>query len=373
MKKYIIVIFITLTVLINQCGKDERIGLETINIGAVLSLSGSAAKYGKWTKNGIELGLKEYLRKNKLREKINIIYEDDATKAGNAVSAVNKLIFNDKVKYIIGPITSSNVLSVTDIAERNKVILFTPCASNPAITNAGKFIFRNWPSDIYEGEIMAKYIVNELKIKKIAVVYMNNEYGIGIKDIFINSIKELGANILLVKSFKQDQKNFGSIILNLKKIKPDLIYVPGHAIEVSTFVKQCKEKNILTRFASSVAFGDPVIFNIAQNAVENTIFSSPLFEPSDSTSQSFSNIYQKEYKEKPEVFAAHAYDAIQIILSTIIKCGLNTKCAQRSIIDIKNYPGVTGLTTFDDNGDVIKPIAINIVKKNKFELIRSYH
>ena len=363
MKKINLLVLISLITLIG-CQKRTN---DTIKIGVIISETGSAAEYGKWTKNGLEIALAEINKQSK--RKLQLIYEDDATDSKKAVAAFKKLINIDKVNILIGPITSSSVLSVAPLAEKSEVFLISPCASNPSITHAGKFIFRNWISDSFEGKCIANYLKDK---KSIAVLSMNNEYGIGVGNVFMEEAKQNGCNIVFSGSYNENQTDFRPIIMQLLKVKPDVIFVPGHAKEAATFIKQSKELGLDTQFASSVAFGSLEVFNIGGSSIDGTIFSSPYFDVESYTVENFKNLYHGKYNAIPEVFAAHAYDALKIISEAINNNEDSTPNTLRDYLLTHSFDGITGKTVFDNNGDVIKPVAINIANNKNFKILHVY-
>jgi len=341
----------------------------TIKIGVIISETGSAAEYGKWTRNGLEIALEEINKQSK--RKLQLIYEDDATDSKKAIAAFNKLASIDKVSAIIGPITSSSVLSVAPLAEKQELFLISPCASNPHITHAGNFIFRNWISDEFEGKCIANYFKDK---QKIAVISMNNEYGIGVGNVFREEVMKNGSEIVFSGRFNENQTDFRPIIMQLLNLKPDMIFVPGHAKEVATLIRQSKELGLNTQFASSVAFGSLEVFNIGGVSIEGTIFSSPYFDVESYSVEKFKNAYYSKHLVIPEVFTAHAYDALKII-SEAIKNIDNENLASnalRNYLITHTFDGITGKTIFDNNGDVIKPVAINVAIDNNFKILSIY-
>lgn len=341
-----------------------------IKIGAILSLTGSAATYGKWSQNGIELAIDEVNRNGGINERpIEVIYEDDISIPSSAVSAAKKLIEIDGVKAILGPLTSSAVLAVAPVAEARHVVLFTPCASSPKITEAGDYIFRNWPSDDFEGAAMAEFLAQRLHVKKVVVIPMNNEYGLGLRDVFIRRAKELGLEILGVLSFEQGATDFRTQATRIGELKPDAVYSPGHAKEVAMLIRQCHEIGVRTIFTSGVAFGSPEVFTIARNAAEGSYFTAPLFDPNSPNKivRAFEEAYKARFRSEAEVFAAHAYDAAKILVTALQHIGGDTSRLKDALYLVRDFAGVTGNTTFDKNGDVIKPVAIKVVKGGAFE------
>lgn len=135
------------------CSKIER-----VKIGAILELTGEGASYGQDAKRGIDIAVTEINESGGVNgKKIEIIYEDTQAKPALAASATQKLVTQDRVPVIVGALYSSGTLSAAPIAEKSRVVLFSPGSSSPEITKAGNYIFRNWISDIYEGSDLARF------------------------------------------------------------------------------------------------------------------------------------------------------------------------------------------------------------------------
>ncbi len=364
----VVVLLITVVAFIMQ---KENTEIKETRIGAILSLTGSAATYGKWSQNGIELAIDEINRNGGVNGKlIKVIYEDDTSTPSSAVSAVKKLIDIDNVEAILGPLTSSNVLAVAPVVEARQKVLLSPCGSSPKITDAGDYIFRNWPSDDFEGAAMAAFLGQQLHIKKVVVMAINNEYGLGLQKVFIRRANELGLEVLGVLSFEQGATDFRTQVAKISKLKPEAVYVPGHAKEVAMIIRQCYEIGVRAVFASGVAFGSPEVFSIAGNAAEGSYYTAPFFDLKnpDERVRVFEEAYKTKFHEEPEVFAAHAYDATKILVAALQQVDGNTDRLKEALYQIRDFPGVTGSTTFDKNGDVIKQVAIKVVKDGAFQL-----
>ncbi|HUS90104.1 MAG TPA: ABC transporter substrate-binding protein [Desulfosporosinus sp.] len=366
-----LLVFLTLVIAFPlNCTKKEPETKE-IKIGAILSLTGSAAMYGKWSQNGIELAIDEMNNNGGFNGRsIKVIFEDDISIPSSAVSAAKKLIEIDGVKAILGPLTSSSVLAAAPVAEAKRVVLLSPCASSPKITEAGDYIFRNWPSDDFEGAAMAEFLAQQLHVTKVIVMAMNNEYGLGLQGVFIRRAKELGLEILGVLSFEQGATDFRTQAAQIGELKPDAVYLPGHAKEVAMIIRQCHEIGVKTIFTSGVAFGSPDVFTIAGNAAEGTYYTAPFFDPNSPNKEVriFEEAYKARFHAEAEVFAAHAYDATKILVTALQHVGGDANRLKDALYLIRDFPGVTGNTTFDKNGDVIKPVAVKVVKGGTFQL-----
>jgi len=357
--------------LLPGCGKKEP---DVIKIGAVLCLTGSGAPYGEDAERGIRLATDIINEKGGLNgKKIELIIEDDQTNPRVSASAVSKLINQDRVEVIIGAITSSSMLADAPIAENAKVVLISPGASNPNITSAGDFIFRNWISDALEGKAMADYVFNDDGFREVAILYLNNDYGLGLKQVFRERFEELGGNIVLTEFYNQDDTDFRTQLSKITKVNPEVIYLPGYYKEMALIVKQSAEMGIRIPFRSCVCFEEPALLDIAKKESEGVIYSSPYYNPNDTNvnTREFVTKFESAYKRKPGIFAGHGFDAMNIIVYCINNVDDYSAVSIRDCLySIKDYPGVSGITTFDNNGDVIKLVAIKKIENGDFEFIK---
>lgn len=225
----LIAILLIITAFSLGCAKKEK----EIKIGAILPLTGDAAKYGESAKRAIDLAVEEINSTGGIKgSKIKVIYEDDQALPEKGVSAIQKLITVDKVHVVIGAMPSSVTLAMAPIAEKNKVVLFSPASSNPKITEAGDYIFRNDVSDIFEGGKMADETWQRLKFRKAAVLYINNDYGVGIKDVFVYRFTVLGGEIVATENFEQGTTDFRTQLTKIKQGNPEAVYIVGYKEQI---------------------------------------------------------------------------------------------------------------------------------------------
>lgn len=353
---------------LNSCTEKKA---EIIKIGAMLPLSGDAAQYGEWGENGISLAVDEINSKGGIKgNKIEVVYEDDAADPKKGVSTVNKLISIDKVKVIIGPIPSAVTLAIAPICENNKVVVLSS-SSNPIITHAGDYIFRNWPSDDFEGSAMAQYAI-KMKFNNVAVFHINNEYGLGIATVFKEQYVKLGGSVLITEAFMQGGSDMRSLLTKIKSYNPDAIYLIGHTKENGYIVKQARDLGIKTQILGTVGIEGPDFINIAGECAEGLVYTVPAFDPDaqDPVMNTYQEAYIKKYGKKSEIFAATAYDALNIIALMIQKYGNDPDKIKAGLYALKDYPGVSGVTSFDENGDVVKPVIFKTVKNQQYTIIK---
>lgn len=368
MKKVIFFSFVIFAVIILGifgCAKEGK----EIKIGAVLPLTGSAAVWGENAKMGLEIALDEVNQEGGVKGKnVKLIFEDSQSDPAKAVSSLQKLNSTEKVPAVIGDIASSSVLAMAPVAEREKVVLLSPGASNPDISQAGEYIFRNWQSDALEGEIDAKFAYHDMGYRKIAVLYVNNAYGGGLKDVFERTFKQLGGKILASEPFEQGAIEMRSQLNKIASTNPDAIYMPGYPPEMAIILKQAKEMKIRIQFLSVQAFDDPKILETAKEAANGVIFSVP--KPPDTSQNVVGNFvqkYRKRFNKEPGVCSDTGYDALKIIVWAMNEINeISGPAIKDQLLKLRDFPGAAGITTFDKNGDVVKPFIFKKVVNQRF-------
>lgn len=337
-----------------------------IKIGLLAPLTGDVATYGQAIKKGVTLALDEYNSKNPTRN-IEVVAEDSQANPRIAVGAIQKLIQVDKVVAIIGAVASSVTLSVAPIAEKNHIVLLSPASSSPKITTAGDYIFRNYPSDNLEGKAAAKFAINKSWMKA-SVLVINNDYGTGLKMVFENQFKAMGGTIASSDLFNEGTNDFRATLLRIKSLKPDVLFIVGYGRELGTIARQGRENGVLAKILSTVNFQDPQTIETGGDAVNGAIYSSPIFDPNskDAAISDFVKNFNQRFNEIPDVWAAHGYDAFMLIAESCFSTTCNSDSIKEKLYETTNWPGVSGTTTFDRNGDVEKPVRFMTVLDGKF-------
>lgn len=337
---------------------------DKINIGVVMPLTGPVAEPGNNALRGIVIAIDQFNSLNS--EQINLIVEDSRSTSKDGVNALNKLINIDNVKIVIGDIMSSVVLASAPIAERNKVVYFTPGGSNPKIRFAGDYIFRDYLSDDFDGKVMARYVKTVLHKNNAAIISVNNDYGVGIENAFISYFKELGGNVILSERHQPDQTDFRNIILKIKNSNADFLYIASLPRESGVLIRQLKELNIKILKTGNLSFESNEFINIAKNSFDSIIFSAPYFniKSSDKRISAFVNLYEKKYHIKPDIASALGYDVACILIHVLKISNYDLNKVKDNLYTVHNFKGVTGNTSFDKYGDVLKDIYIKKIIGN---------
>lgn len=367
--KIVLLICISLLLL----GLSKRPEIEEIKIGWIGVLSGDVAYYGKMVKAGTELAVDEINSHGGIEGKtIKVIYEDDQILPKLGVSALQKLINAEKVPVVIQAAGSSVMLAQAPVAEKNKVVLISPTVSNYKIKDAGDYIFRTWPSDAYQGKTLAEFVISNLKQLRVAIVSINNDYGIGLQQEFKRSFEDAGGVILATDSFNPGATDFRTLISKLNSIKPSVVLLASHYRESALFLKQAKELN----FSAILIGGDgnfaPELIKLSRGGAEGMYVSNLHWDlnSSDSVVKNFVETFRKQFHKDPEVYGAAGYDCMMVLSKAIQNGGYNSEGIKKALYKIKNFKGVTGVISFDEYGEVGGKYNIFKVEGNQFVKIK---
>lgn len=341
----------------------------TIKIGAIFPITGPLATFGISCANGAKMAVEEInVRGGVLGSKIELLIEDDQYKAEEAANAAKKLIERDKVVALIGEVTSSVTLVVAPIAQQSKIVLLTPTATNPKVTQVGDYIFRACFIDDFQGEVMANFVYKTLKLKNAAILTaVTSDYSKGLAQFFKQKYTALGGKIVAEESYSEGDTDFRAQLTKIKAAKPDFVYLPGYYADIGPILLQARELGITVPFGGGDGWDSPVLLQTAGKAAEGCFFSNHYSPDSkDLVVQTFVKNYQKKYGATPDALAALAYDAAKLLVDAIKRAGSTDSAKIRdALASTKGFRGVTGVITFDANRNPVKSAVIIEIKGGK--------
>jgi branched-chain amino acid transport system substrate-binding protein len=371
-----LILTFTFSLLPMGCRQPES---KVLDVGVIAPLTGTGQVYGTVAKQGLEIALGQINSKGGVRGfTFRLIFEDDQLDPQLGKSALNKLVSVDKVSIVIGPFTSGVSMAVAPDAERMKVVLLSPTASNYKLKDAGDYFFRVCPSDAFQGDILARVAYEDFKARNVAVLYMNTDYGYGLQEIFSEVFKSVGGKIIASEAFPQGATDFRAQITKLKHQKPDLVFIPSNYSEAASFLKQARELGFRARFLGGDGSFDPQLLKLAGQAADGLILSTQAFaDTSKPIVKDFILNYRHQYKEDPTPFASLWFDALHILGAAVDTALshpgseplLGSAEIQKALL-MAEFDGVTGLTRFDKYGEVKKPFSLYIVQNGQFVMYK---
>ena len=365
-------IILTLVLCWAGCGPAPE---NEIRLGVNAELTGSKPTVGDACKKAVELLAAQVNQEGglKLGDKkylIRLFVEDNEDKAESAAAAAQKLISQDNVLAIIGPNTSGNAIPAASICEGAGVIMVSPWSTNPKTTEGKKFIFRACFIDDFQGQVMAKFARETLKVQTAAVLYdVASEYNKGIAEYFKKAFEAAGGKVVAFESYTKDDKDFSSQLTFTKAANPGVLFLPNYYNEVPLQVQQARRLGIVCPFIGSDSWGSQEILTLCGPELDDSYFSTH-YAPdiTTETAQKFIRAYEVKYGKKPDDVAALTYDAGGLLLTAITQAGvLDRQKVRDALAGVQQYEGVTGTMKFHGTGDPIKSAVILHVKDCRFK------
>jgi branched-chain amino acid transport system substrate-binding protein len=348
---------------------------QDIPIGFFAPITGPAAADGASAKHAVELGLKEVNDAGGIKgRKVNLIIYDDRLKAEEAVAIANKLIERDKVVGVVSGSYSGPTRVSAPIFQKAGIPMVAGYAVHPDVTwdpklrKPNDFIFRNGFLGEIEGAAAAEFAAKNLKAKRISLIFMDNDFGRAISAGFADQAVKLGAKILTRQMYKfPGEKDFRPFLTRIKGGNPDLIFAAGYYNEAASICRQAKELGMTSQIMGEEGFDSPKFLEIAGPTAEGVIIATNLDRDDPRPLvQNFLKQYREAYKEDADMVGASSYDAFMILVKAIEKAGTGPRAIQKALLETKDYNGLTGKISRFVQGEVVKPVQIQVVKQGKF-------
>ena len=292
-----------------------------IVIGSYSSNTGATATFGVFQLHGTEMAIDEINAKGGINgKKIKHINYDNKSDNDETLAVINRLISQDKVVAILGEATSGRSKIGAQVAQQNKIPMLTSSATNPDVTKVGNYIFRACFIDPFQGMVMAKFMTENLKLKKAAILRdIKSDYSVGLADIFAQKLKDAGGEVVKDISYQEGDIDFKSQLTAIKAANPDAIFVPGYYNEVALIAKQKAELGMQAiPMLGGDGWSSPKLFEIAKEAINGNYFSNHYTtESTDPKTQEFVKAFKAKYHEDADVMAALAYDAVYLMAEAI--------------------------------------------------------
>jgi branched-chain amino acid transport system substrate-binding protein len=382
MKKRILSILCLLSLVslvLAACGGAS--GGDVIKVGGIGELTGDIPAVGASFKNAAEMAVQDVNAAGGLdvcgkKYTIEFILEDNAGKADQSASAAQKLINQDNVVAIIGPNASRYAIPASEIAESSQTVLISPWSTNPKTTinektgQAKQYVFRAAFIDPFQGRVVAKFALDNLKATKAAVLYdVASDYNKGIAEFFKQTFEENGGQIVAFETYTTGDKDFTAQLTKIKDTAPEVIFLPNYYSEVPLQIQQAHRLGIDVPFLGSDSWGSSELVTLCGADCEGYYFSTHYAaDNATPVAKKFIDAYTAKYGNTPDDVAALTYDSFGLLWTAIQSaCKTDRQSIRDALAKIPNYEGVTGVMQFQEgSGDPVKSAVILQVLGGKF-------
>lgn len=355
----------------DQGAKQESKGAE-YKIAVVGPMTGDYAQYGEAFKRGTEMKAKEINDAGGVNGvKIKLEMLDDKNDPKEAANIAQKIASNKDYLAVVGNFASTACLAGAPIYQKAGIVQLSPTSSHPQFTKQGTYMFRNVNTQEIEGPIAAEYAVKFLGKKNVAIIYINNDWGITAKDYFKQGVEKFGGKIVAEETFIGGQtKDFTPTITKIRGTNPDILFLAAMYSEAGMITQQIKQLNYDIQMIGTSSLNNEQLIKLAGKSVEGMYLTSNFFpgDPSEKV-KGFLTKFKNTYGADADQFAAQAYDSLGMISESLKVSGADRSKLRDALQNIKDYDGITGVTNFNENRDVIKTMVLLQVKDGKFNLV----
>lgn len=348
---------------------------EAVKIGEFASLTGKEATYGQAAHKGTLLAIEEAnAAGGVLGQKLELIVEDNQSKAGESATIVKKLISRDKVVAILGEIASGRTLEAVPVAQNAGIPLISPGSTAVETTARGDYIFRVCFVDEFQGAVMAKFARQTLKLDRVAVLSSaSSAQSVGLAKIFRQRFAADGGTIALEQKYSEGDKDFRAQLTAIRGAGVQGVFVPGYYAEAALICKQARELGVTVPLFGIDGWESSELVNIGGDAVEGCYFSTHYSAESDDPAvAAFNARFAQRWNSQSDALSALGYDSALLLIDAIKRAGTTEPAKLRdAIAATKNFRGVTGTITFDAQRNPTKSAVVLQVRDGKFVFVQS--
>src|SRR3984957_12796660 len=357
----------------NKSAPESSADSSTIKVGEFASLTGSEATFGQSSHKGTALAIDTLNGAGGvLGKKIDLIYEDNQSQAGQSATVVRKLISSDGVVAVLGEVASSRSLEAAPICQQSGIPMISPASTNPKVTQVGDDIFRVCFIDPFQGTVMANFARKTLKLNSVAVLSdVKSDYSLGLAKFFKQGFTAADGKIIAEENYSGGDKDFSAQLTAIKAANPDGIFVPGYYTEVGLIVLQAKQLGINCPIFGGDGWESSSLVPIGGKALESDYFFTH-FSPQDTSPavQNFVKEFQTKYNETPDAMAALGYDSAMILADAMKRANSTDGAKVRDALAAeKDFQGITGKITIDANRNASKPAVILTITNGQFQYV----
>jgi branched-chain amino acid transport system substrate-binding protein len=342
-----------------------------VKIGFQAPLTGFAATDGASAKTAAEMAVEKInAGGGVLGQKVELVTYDDQAKTEEAVFTANKLISQDGVKFAVSGSYSASGRAAAPIFQQAGVPFISAYGVHPDITRAGNYVFRTVHLGPPQGRAAGKFIADNLHLKKVSIISMDNDYGQATLEGFKSVVGQFGLNVVGEYSYSLKDRQFGPIVDSVKRDNPDVIYVTGYFFTGAPLVSQLRSAGVTAPVVGSQAFDAQKLLDIAGPAVEGVYVVDGLNRDADSTDlKDYLAEFQKRAGYPGENVGATVYSAVRLMADAMARAkSLDPGKVRDALAATQNFPALQGmLVSFNALREINMPVNVNVVKGGKFQ------
>jgi branched-chain amino acid transport system substrate-binding protein len=340
---------------------------EPVVIGVSGPLTGQNAQYGAQWKKGFDLALEEVNAKGGIKgHPLTYDFQDSQSDPRQSVAVAQKFVSDPKIVVELGDFSSTASMAASPIYQRAGLVQFGFTNSHPNFTKGGDYMWSNSISQADETPRLVKYAA-DLGLKRLAVLYLNTDWGRAAEKIFVDTAAKYGITIVDTEGYQPDEKDFRSTLVRVRDAKPDGVALISYYADGALIARQVRDVGLTQPLVAIGSVYSPKFIELGGPAAEG-VFTESNFFPGDTRPevQDFVRKFKAKYGEEPDDFNAVAYDTIILMADVMNQYGTDRKAIHDGLATIKDVPSVIyGKATFDpETRRIAGAGAVYLVVKN---------
>ncbi len=326
---------------------------DILKIAIAGPITGPVGQYGEMQMSGAKMAVEQINAKGGVNGmKLEAVLMDDVCEPKQAVAVANQVV-NQGIKFVVGHLCSGSTQPASDIYEEEGILMITPAATNPAITERGlKMVFRTIGLDSQQGPVAGEYIADRIKPKRMAVIHDKQQYGQGLAEEVKKTVEGKGVKVALFEGVNKGQTDFSALCTKMKSENIDFVYYGGYHPELGLILRQCREQGFDARFMGPEGVGNKDITAIAGPASEGLLVTLPADFSANPANADLVKAFKDKNQDPTGPFVMPAYAAVQIIADAIKQTGSTDPVKVAETMHKSTYQTPIGKVAFKPNGDL---------------------
>jgi branched-chain amino acid transport system substrate-binding protein len=327
---------------------------ETVKIAIAGPQTGTVAQYGDMVKAGALTAIEQINAAGGAGgNKFEVVLMDDACEPKQAVAVANKIV-SQGIKFVIGHVCSGSTIPASDIYENEGVVMVTPSATAPQLTDAKphKFIFRTIGRDDQQGPVAAKYVIEKIKPKKVAILHDKQSYGQGVATSVKAGLDAAKVPVVVFEGINAGDSDYSSIITKLKSKGVDFVYFGGYHPEMGMLMRQAREQGVKAVFMGPEGVGNKDITAIAGAASEGMLVTLPADFAAEPGNAALVKAFAEQKRDPNGPFQLPAYSAVKVIADAIAGSKSTDPTKVAAYLHANVFKTPIGTVKYDKKGDL---------------------
>ena len=327
---------------------------QSIKIAVVGPTTGPVTQYGAMVREGVDTAVERINAAGGIDgKKLETVVIDDGCEPKQGPVAANRVV-NDEIGFVVGHVCSGATIAAADIYNNEGVVMVTPSATSPALTDGKnyEFIFRTIGRDDQQGPAAAKFVLEKIKPKTVAVLHDKQSYGQGIATAVRDNLEKGGVKVVMFEGINAGDSDYSAVITKLKSNNVDFVYYGGYHPEMGLLLRQAHEQGVNAKFMGPEGVGNPDINAIAGDAVEGMLLTLPADFTQNPANAEIVKAFQAKKRNASGAFQLTAYAATQVIAEGIKGAGSTDPTKVAEYLHANSFDTPIGKTSWNKQGDL---------------------